>query len=873
MLVRLIDKVIFLLESGKYPYYMLDGQTIMLQDYNEIRPQNYNRLVSLIKQKKLIAGPWYVVPDTLIVSGESLIKNLEIGSEILKEYQGEQSIAYTPDSFGMASQMPQIFNLFGFKGAMFTRGYRSDNQSSRCELIWESPDGSQIPTVFDYYNLGICLTVPTIWNNFDRTISTKDQVVQASKDILNILNEKTESNNLLLIVGIDHFEPRREFADFIEYLNEQHYDYEFIHSTLKDYFTEMINDLNGNYNLISGEQRGPYKEHFVLGNTLSSRMDLKILNRRAENQLTYLSQQLYAVNPQTDGYIDVDTGDINKYAWKCLIQNHAHDSICTCSSDETLKDVQSRFKHSLELSREVVKLECKRLGESISGVISNCAIVVYNPLAFNRTALIDCNMLIPFDISNMVIADQFGNPLEDATIEIEFQKRIDIESMKANEYDEVRMDTTRDFIDGITKEYDVYSGVKVCFIAENVPPMGYNTYYLVEKETNAKENNFSNDNYFLENSFLRVDVNEDGTINVLNKQNGKRITNTHYFEEMADEGDTYTFSPLENDPCMTTKGKKANSIKYNSNSNYSELIIEHTLIIPKNIDERINKTFNVAEVRIISKLKLSKYSDVLDITTTINNQACDHRLRAIFNMAYKIDVIHSDTAFDMTCRPVYDKSELTMANIMTMPLRNVVCANGANSNFAIFSDGPQEYEAQSSNNETTIALTLLRCVGRIYSMKTYTKNETEMGTGVRWWTEDAQMLGEIVMRYGIKLYDNVASFVDIMNDALSFSVPLYSFGSLTLGIEDPSKSFCNVENAVLSSYFTNDLTKNTVYVRIFNPSKEDRICKLKLGYKVRKVTLVDLCLKKIEIIKNTDFEFSYSIRKGQIATFEIVKQI
>lgn len=112
-LVRLMDKVIKLLESGKDPYFVLDGQTVMLEDYLEAKPWMRERVHQLIQSGKLVVGPWYTVPDTFIPSGESLWKNLEIGADITKAYGGAGQVGYSPDSFGITASCLRYTPILG----------------------------------------------------------------------------------------------------------------------------------------------------------------------------------------------------------------------------------------------------------------------------------------------------------------------------------------------------------------------------------------------------------------------------------------------------------------------------------------------------------------------------------------------------------------------------------------------------------------------------------------------------------------------------------------------------------------------------------------------------------------------------------------
>ena len=143
MLVQMIDKTIEILENyPDYRAYHLDSQSIVIEDYLEIRPENKERFTNLVKQNRLLIGPWYVLPDEFLVGGENLIRNLLLGHKICSHYGGVSKIGYSPFSWGQISQLPQLYREFGINLIMFYRGVNSLD-SPKAEFIWQGADGTQ----------------------------------------------------------------------------------------------------------------------------------------------------------------------------------------------------------------------------------------------------------------------------------------------------------------------------------------------------------------------------------------------------------------------------------------------------------------------------------------------------------------------------------------------------------------------------------------------------------------------------------------------------------------------------------------------------------------------------------------------------------
>lgn len=143
LLIDMFDKLIELLDQNSdYKYFLLDSQTMPLEDYLAIKPEKEADLRRHVVAGRLHIGPWYSLPDTPEISGESIVRNLLTGMLITEEWKGKKWTGYSPFSFGQSSQMPQIYQGFGLDHIFFYRG--NSNQVTKHEFTWEGPDGSRI---------------------------------------------------------------------------------------------------------------------------------------------------------------------------------------------------------------------------------------------------------------------------------------------------------------------------------------------------------------------------------------------------------------------------------------------------------------------------------------------------------------------------------------------------------------------------------------------------------------------------------------------------------------------------------------------------------------------------------------------------------
>lgn len=812
-LVRLMDKVIKLLESGKDPYFVLDGQTVMLEDYLEAKPWMKERVHQLIQSGKLVVGPWYTVPDTFIPSGESLWKNLEIGADITKAYGGAGQVGYSPDSFGITGQLPQIYAHFGKKYAMYTRGQRFEKETAEqfgAEKFTAS-DGTSLLSEYGFYSLGLPLVQPSIWKHIDRHQLTRESVEAFAEELLNRFDKDAfPYRTRMLMCGIDHIEPRENFPYVLEILQTAYPDVEWKGSTQDLYFEELEKELQGMDGSemleAKGEQRGNYQEHFVLGNTLSSRMDIKRQNRRAENLLfSYLSGLDLYEKPQKDfDFLDRDA--LIALAQKELIRCHSHDAICTCSVDETCADIKNRLEGVWQIGQEVLKDDLLKIGASLNGHGEKGAILVYNCLPFQRSVMVEGKLVIPYKAEGNCISDG-ENILEDSQAQVLFHKRADLESLKYVSFEELEKDTTRTvIIDKDAGPEDILTGLSYRFMAEDVPAMGFKLFYLKSREEAAEPVPPPTPSNVIENDCLQLTVNQDGTLDLLDKKKGAKLAGIHRMECCADEGDEYTYS---NPKDLRVYAEKAAVLSKSCLPNRSSIQVEYEIPVPGG---------EPGQLRAVSTFSLKKGSDLLEVKTNIWNHTENFRLRVLFSAPGVPETAYSDTAFDLTARPVYHKDQLGIKNILTMPCRNLVSVPAEGFDLTIYSGFSQEFETVRTDQGSVTALTLLRSVGKVYGMELLTRNETAMGNGTRWFTEDGKMKGLTTASYAVKMAEQGREAAAVCNDALSYQLPLLCWGVAPQGDREAPGGF-SLEGAVLSRIEKKD---GATIARVYNPSGEER---------------------------------------------------
>ena len=121
-LIELMDNAMELFEKDeRYPNFHLDGQTIVLDElYLDISPGEPRRTEKICAQEgRFHVGPWYILQDEFLTSGEAAVRNLLTGMREAKEFGGLCPVGYFPDAFGNAGQMPQLLKQAGMKAVAF----------------------------------------------------------------------------------------------------------------------------------------------------------------------------------------------------------------------------------------------------------------------------------------------------------------------------------------------------------------------------------------------------------------------------------------------------------------------------------------------------------------------------------------------------------------------------------------------------------------------------------------------------------------------------------------------------------------------------------------------------------------------------------
>jgi alpha-mannosidase len=360
-LVRLVDKMLEMLEADPRFVFTLDGQLQTVDDYLEVRPEAEPRIRALVEEGRLAVGPWQTLVDEFLVSGEAIVRNLERGLARGDELGGAMRIGYLPDMFGHVAQMPQILRLAGIEQAVVWRGV--PEAIDRHAFVWRGVDGSEVRAEY----------LPRGYGNASDLFADPERLADELEALRTELGPFFDGDPLLAMYGNDHTEPDPGIVDLVETARER---VPIELTTLPGYLAGS--DTRRELQLWEGELRSGARANLLMG-VASARIDLKAACARAERLLERYAEPLQALHgaawPER----------LLQLAWDRVLQNSAHDSICGCSTDEVSAQVLVRYAEAEQIARGLAEEAVRNIARSVE----RGSIAVVNPSPHRRSAVID----------------------------------------------------------------------------------------------------------------------------------------------------------------------------------------------------------------------------------------------------------------------------------------------------------------------------------------------------------------------------------------------------------------------------------------------------------------------------------------------------
>lgn len=751
-LVALIDE---LLDDppGADESFLLDGQAIVLEDYLDVRPERAAELAALLQSGRLEAGPWYVLADELIPSGEALVRNLLVGRRTLRRYRASSPpVLYCPDSFGHPAALPMIAAGFGLPLIILWRGFGGRRWPNADAVVWRAPDGERVAVYHlppNGYEYGSDLPADA---NRARERWTRMRSTYADRSAAEVV---------LVPNGADHHARQRHHREAIAAIAAAAAaSGDAVRpSSLGAFADDLLGRIRGrDLPEIHGELRDSYGYTWTLQGTFGTRAAQKRRNARVERALLRDAEPWSALARLAGSKSRLS---LLGAAWRTLLQAHPHDTLCGCSIDAVADAMDRRLDDALTQAigiREdaIAHLlghdpERARPGKAFWTPL--VAIRNRAPRARRGVALVEIKQFVG-DIPVGPGSAARGAPephlppalrsLSDAPIQHLGQRRV---------FD--RLESPRHYPDN-----DLVVATRAAVFVGDVPAYGIVAMPLREGDASPPPaiRSVRSHGTALENELVRVDVASNGRVAIEDLIDGRWLGDALVIDNRVDEGDLYT--PAIRGPAGDAQFVGAHVV------HRGPLLGEIQLRwrVPSRKRPALASTLDI-------RITLVAESPLIRVTIAGVNRQRDHRLRVGFRTDVLRGAVWADAAFGPVQRMpilVPDVDRRDEVPPPTAPLHRYVSLFTAEAGATLFSDGLAEYEA-TENGE--LLVTLLRAVGAL------SRNDLPERPGHAGWpapTPKAQSLGPFAARLALLLHPpRTAETIDaIERVADDFLVPL-----------------------------------------------------------------------------------------------------
>ena len=854
-LMKDLGDVLNTLENDpEFKYFMVDAQGSLLDDYIKWRPQDKERISKLVNDGRLVIGPWYTQTDQLVISGESIVRNMYYGMKRCESFGKYMNVGYVPDSFGQSGNMPQIYRQFGIEDTLFWRGV-SDDMVKHTDYNWRGDDGSVVFTTqipFGYY----------IGGNIPGEPEENEEFWQ--KECLEKAGGRSATRHIYFPNGFDQAPVRTNLPQLVKERNEKDPENEYVISCIEDYIKDVKSE-NPELEEVQGEL--VIAKHMRIHKSIfSSRSDLKVMNTQIQNYVTNVMEPLLTISYNLGNeYPHEAVAEI----WKLLFENAAHDSIGSCISDTANEDVYVRYKQARDIAVNLVELHSRLIATNVKND-ADMTFTAINTLPQKRKDTVIVKTYVPG--GKFAIIDEKGNDV-DYTI---------IKSRDLTDYvlsQTIMLDPSRKFY-----VPDQVLEVTMAIKANDVPALGYVQYSIDTQKDSHKE---TADKKVLENKYYTIEVEENGSLTIVDKANNVTYKNQGILVENGDDGDSFNYSPPRKDMEVFSNESKC-TVKISGSDIYDQAEIHFDMVVPADLDERAEGKVSVTML-VDMTVALRKDSKVIDFNVKVDNKGLSHRLCVLFDSQIVSAFNYADQQFGLIKRPNYYEKEMKLymesmnnktekkagiqelanwANdqstwqeppISIEPTQSYVSLTDGKTGIAVIPQGVREYEVL---DDSKIRLTLFRTYGFMGKENLIYRPGRASGERIIE-TPAAQLLKEMEFNFGFTSYagDINDSDIDTLAKQYNTNLEVYTYAEFLNGRLIFSQREIEGQNAKIHSLFETEgnLVVSAVkkaeeddgyIIRLYNgKDHKDLDDKIKFNFDIKEAYYTNLKEEKTEEIK------------------------
>ena len=695
-LVSAIDDLLARLHSDPDTKFLLDGQTVLVEDYLRVRPERASELSELVRSGRLQVGPWYVLADELIPSGESLIRNLLAGQADARRLGGRAEVLYSPDAFGHPAEWPMLASEFGIRFGVIWRGLGGETGQERDLYRWRGADGREVLVYHlppDGYEVGSGLPadaerLPPAWSR-----------VRAA------LVSRAATRHVAVFVGADHHAAHPALGRLRTLLEQIESASEFRISRLEDFFAAASAEVTA-LPVLCGELRWSYGYTWTLQGVHGTRAPLKRRHSLVELALGRMAEPLAALAQATRGG---DRRPLLHHAWRTLLQSEFHDSIAGTTSDAVARRVELRLDDARNLASEISRASFDELAGNIPDRArakpesAAPRMVLWNPVPRRRRTIAVADLswfrrdvLVgpPGERMPRVAPAPHGFHLLSLGTQVPVQR---LGSCAGHE----RIDAPHHYPD-----QDEVDWTRVAFRTPELGGLGLTTLEVGEHHSTSLPGTAWLQGRALGNEFLEVRIARNGSLQVLDLRNQERFSDLFEIESGGDVGDTYSYCPPPRDRLLRARGRvEVRPLAI------GPLVASVEARWRMTAGKGSNGSIGFVEVRLVVTLYAG--SPVIRCTLEIDNRASDHRIRLRSRTGLPEGPAVSGSQFGIRERGAQQSDGRAYPRetpVFTAPAHRYVARAEGTRGLAIFAPGFFEYELDEGGD---LLLTVLRSVGQL----------------------------------------------------------------------------------------------------------------------------------------------------------------
>ena len=718
--------------------FLLDGQAILLEDYLAVRPERRDELATLLRGGRLEAGPWYVLADELIPSGEALVRNLLAGRRSLATLGATSPpVLYCPDSFGHPAALPAIARGFGLELVVLWRGYGGRRWPAGDTLRWRAPDGGEV----------LVHHLPPDGYEFGSSLPASGEAARDRwKRVRDVLAPRAVLGVALLTHGADHHARQRD-ADRALDLLASAADAPVHRSSLTAFAARVLDVASGaRLPVVQGELRDSYGYTWTLQGTFAARAAQKRRNARAERLLLREAEPWAAVAAAQGAR---SLAPSLRHAWRTLLECHPHDSLCGCSIDAVARAVDARLTDAIVQGRGI-------RDDALLAVIGHDpvdarqrqadwrpVVVLRNTAARPRQGVAEVRVAsfvrdVPVGPGSARMAREHLTAARADRDALHRHRLALLDGARPVVLQPMSSALATDLVESPRHYPDADRVVASRALVWVDEIAGYGTrslsiadggeYRAAVLPGEVRPVTAGAD--FIDNGMLRLEWTAAGGVRLRDLREGRVVEHLLALEDQGDRGDLYTAS-LRGEPVAVPLGAP-------------RLVARGPLRGSLALD-----TGDSAGVVLRAVLSLDAGASFLRVTIHGENHAPDHRARIVFATDVRQGEGWADAAFGPVRRaPVHATAEDRAIETppLTAPLHRWVSLFAGSRGATLVSDGLAEYETYADGR---IAVTLLRAVGEL------SRPDLPERPGHAGWpapTPGAQSLGPFAACFGLALH-------------------------------------------------------------------------------------------------------------------------